>query len=137
MKYHLNNMSETQVLSEFKNNLISFFDELIGQYPTEGDLIRIRIYIKDQKPIEDIIDVFTHYINKNDQEIKKMVKARNETFFLQNNMFDFLGKVKILHFKKLWRSEVDDEDKKIMWSWMDSFIYLSDKYIKLKEPRTS
>ena len=40
---------------------------------------------------------------------------------------------KTLHFKKLWRSgKLDDDDKKIIWKWIDSFVYLSDKYIKIK-----
>ena len=38
-------MSELQVLSEFKNGLISFFDELIDQFPKEGDLVMIRIFL--------------------------------------------------------------------------------------------
>ena len=41
-------MSELHVLQEFKNGLISFVDELIDQFPKEGDLIMIRIFLKDQ-----------------------------------------------------------------------------------------
>jgi hypothetical protein len=41
-------MSEVLILQEFKNNLISFFDELIDLFPTEPDLVIIRIFLKDQ-----------------------------------------------------------------------------------------
>ena len=62
-----------------------------------------------------------------------MIKDRNETFFLEENIFENLSKSKTLHFKKLWRSgKLDDDDKKIIWKWIDSFVYLSDKYIKIK-----
>ena len=37
-------MSEIEILCEFLNGLISFFDELIDQFPTEGDLVIFRIF---------------------------------------------------------------------------------------------
>ena len=126
-------MSEIQVLSEFKNGLISFFDELIDQFPYEGDLLIIRIFLKDQIPIEDVINIFNNAVNKENGKLKEMIKKRNEIFFLENNIFDSFSKNKVMHFKKLWRSGVlDDEDKKVIWKWIDSFVYLGDKYIKIK-----
>ena len=126
-------MSEIQVLVEFKNSLISFFDELIEQFPEEGDLVMIRIFLKDQILIEDVINIFNHNINKNEQKLKKLIKDRDEGSFLENNMFDSLNQSKINHFKKLWRSgRLDKEDKDVIWRWVDSFIYLGDRYMKLK-----
>ena len=124
----------TQILTEFKNGLISFFDELIDQFPQEGDLIMIRIFLKDQIPIEDVINIFIHNLNKDDQKLKKMVKERNEVFFLENNVFDNLGKNKVMHFKRLWRSgSLDEDDKLVVWKWIDSFMYLGEKYSKIKQ----
>jgi hypothetical protein len=126
-------MSELQVLSEFKNGLISFFDELIDQFPYEGDLVMIRIFLKDQIPIEDVMNIFNNSINKDNGKLKEMIKKRNEIFFLENNIFDVFSKNKVMHFKKLWRSgSLDDDDKKVIWKWIDSFVYLGDKYIKIK-----
>ena len=123
-----------EILSEFKNSLVSFFDELIDQFPEEGDLIMVRIFLKDQMPIETVMTVFINNLYKDDQKLKKMVKERNESFFLENNVFDTLGKDKILHFKKLWRSgRLDVDDKKVVWKWIDSFIFLADKYLKCKQ----
>ena len=126
-------MSETLILQEFKNNLITFFDELIDQFPTEADLVIIRIFLKDQIPIEEVINIFINTINKDGQRFKKMIKDRNEIFFLESNIFDSISKTKVVHFKKLWRSNsLDDDDKKIIWKWIDSFVYLGEKYIKSK-----
>ena len=126
-------MSETLILGEFKNNLITFFDELIDQFPSEPDLVIIRIFLKDQIPVEDIINVYNDTINKDNQKFKKMIRDRNELFFLESNIFDSISKTKVVHFKRLWRSgSLDDDDKKIIWKWIDSFVYLADKYIKLK-----
>lgn len=123
-----------QVLHEFKNNLIAFVDELIDQFPREPHLIMFRIYLKDQSDIKDIMEIFTHNINKNDQIVKKMLKERNDGYFLDNNyMFESFDKTKVAYFKKIWRSpDLDKEDKNIIWKWIDSFIFFSDKYIKLK-----
>ena len=127
-------MSELQVLSEFKNGLISFFDELIDQFPKEGDLVMIRIFLKDQIPIEEVMNTFNNSINKDNSKLKKMIKERNELFFLENNVFDeSVSKNKILHFKKLWRSgSLDRDDKEVVWKWLDSFVYLGDKFLKIK-----
>lgn len=124
---------KTQILTEFKNGLITFFDELIDVFPSEGDLVMIRIFLKDQIPIEDVINIFNNIINKDDQKFKNMIKERNENFFLESNIFDSISKTKVLHFKKLWRSGIlDKEDKQTIWKWVESFVYLGEKYMKFK-----
>lgn len=124
-------MSETEILSEFRTQLLTFFEELIAQFPKESDLVVIRLFIENQMPIKEIMRIFIHNINANDQKLRKMIKERNEIFFLEHNMFDNLGKDKVFHFKKLWRSgALDDEDKNVIWNWVDAFVYLSDKYVK-------
>ena len=124
-------MSGTEVLIEFKKQLVIFFDELIAQFPSEGDFVIIRIFIDNQIPIIDAMNVFNHKINKNDMQLRKMVKERNDHFFLEHNIFDQLNKSKVNHMKKLWRSgQLEDDDKRIIWQWVDTFIFLGDKYTK-------
>ena len=128
-------MSEFDILSQFKTNLISFFDELIDQFPEEGDLVIVRIFLKDQIPIEDVMKMLVVNLNKDDAMLKKMIKERNENFFLENNIFDTnqKNKEKVLHFKKIWRSDrLDDDDRQTIWRWIDTFVYLANKYSKLK-----
>ena len=36
----------SDIEKQFKNALISFLDELIGQFPQEGDLVIFRIFLK-------------------------------------------------------------------------------------------
>lgn len=120
-----------RVLNEFKNSLIAFFDELISQFPEESDLIVCRIRLASQIPIKDVIDEFN--LKMCDDQIKSLVVERNESFFLDDVMFaDKLEKITVDHFKLLWRSgRLDSEDKELVWRWMDSFIYLADKYTKV------
>jgi hypothetical protein len=80
----------------------------------------------------------TNQLNKNQGIIRKMIKDRNEEFFLEeNNFFDVLSdqkKNKFLKFSSIWRSKrLDKEDKETIWKWIDSFVFLTDKYNKLKE----
>ena len=126
-------MAETQILIQFKNSLISFVDELIEQFPQEPDLIILRIFLKDQIPIEDVMNKFTYTINKNDKELKKFITERNEIFFLESDVFDSIAKSKSINFKRLWRSDnLDSDEKETVWKWIDSFVKLSDLYNKTK-----
>jgi len=138
--FNIKKMSEIHVLKEFKNNLISFFDELIDQFPDLGELVMIRIFLNDQVIIKDVVESVSYQINKNDQMIRKIVRDRNEEFFLEeNNFFNGLSvssskQDKVLKFQTIWRSNrLDKEDKDTIWKWIDSFVFLTDKYNKMKE----
>lgn len=125
-------MSELEILKQFKKTLISFLDELIDQFPKEADLVIFRIFLKDRVPIVNVMNYFMHKI----LPLKNMVTERNEDFFMNHcSLFeDFQNqqnKEKINHFKKLWRSSsLDKEDKRVVWDWFDSFIFLTEKYQK-------
>ena len=88
------------------------------------------------------MNMFVYHLTKDDNKMKTVIKTRNETYFLENNFFENNmnkndgvnnNKNKLIHFKKLWKSgRLDDQDKKVVWRWIDSFVYLADKYIKIK-----
>jgi hypothetical protein len=125
-------MSSTDFLLEFKKQLIAFFDELIEQFPQESDFVVIRIFIKDQMPIKSIMDTFVYHMNKDEQAFKKMVKDRNDKFFIEHDIFDTFGKSKANYMKRLWQSgSLDNDDKLTIWKWIDAFIIISDKYVKM------
>lgn len=127
-------MSEIEILKQFKNALISFLDELIEQFPSEGDLVIFRIFLKDRVPIVNILNYFVLRI----LPLKKMVDERDEDFFLNKcELFESIEshekKGKVNRFKRLWRSQsLDEDDKRVVWEWFDSFIFLSEKYQKCK-----
>jgi hypothetical protein len=120
-------MSEIIILNQFKKQLISFFDELISQFPEAPELVILRILFKDQMPIEEVMKKFVHKL----VSVRELIKNRDEAFFLENNFFNFTSKENVSGLKKLWRSnKMDAEDKLTVWKWMDSFVYLADKYAK-------
>lgn len=131
MTYNIEkNMSEIE--KQFKNALISFLDELIGQFPQEGDLVIFRIFLKDRIAIGSVLNFCVLKI----LPLKQMIVDRNEDFFLNHcNLFDSLEidtkKDKVNNFKRLWRSkQLDTDDKRVIWEWFDSFIFLAEKYQK-------
>jgi hypothetical protein len=125
--------TEIACLHEFKKQLLIFFDELIEQFTQEGDLVVLRLFIDNQIPIKELIDTFIQNLNKNDQQIRKLIKNRNDNFFLNNhNMFPIIKKQKFNHFKKLWLSDIlHKEDKKVIWQWLETFVFLSDRYVNV------
>jgi hypothetical protein len=118
-----------KVLGEFRTNLVSFLDELIEQFPAEGDLVAARIFLADQVPILDIMNTFIRRVIP----IKEMAKLRDDKFFLENEvLFSQASTSKISYFKELWTSKIlDDDDRQTIWKWFDLFIGIAEKYIKL------
>jgi hypothetical protein len=126
--------SELEILIEFKKHLINFFDELIDQFPDEGDLVVIRLFLSNQIEIKEVMNIFITNITMNDNLFRNMIKERNEVFFLEHDIFDSLSKQKAGHFKRLWRSgALDKDDKLVIWKWLDTFVYFADKYTKCKQ----
>ena len=121
-------MSKIQILIDFKNSLVNFLDELIEQFPEEGDLVVARIFLNDQVPIEQIMNVVITKL----LPLKDMVKRKDEDFFINNNvLFEQINKDKVNRFKILWRSDrLDNEDRLVIWRWYELFISLAEKYQK-------
>lgn len=120
-----------RIMQEFRVQLVKFLDELIEQFPHEGDFVIIRIFINDQIPVADVIGRFIRDL----LPLKDQVKSRNQQFFLQNSLLytgASIASEKINHFKNLWLSkQLDDNDREIVWQWMDLFISIADRYYKL------
>lgn len=114
------------ILKQFRDNLIAFFDELIQQFPEEGDFVILRIFFKDQAPMTDVMS----YMIRNILPLKKQVTDRDSKFFLENNiMFSTLDNTKVNHFKNIWLSNrLDDEDRQTIWTWFDLFVLLTERY---------
>jgi len=131
------NTTKNHVLSAFGTSLVAFMDELIDQFPTESGLIFARILLNDQIPIEITMKNFILKIEHNEGELKKMIKNKDENFFLENNVFSLnatdgeqysIEGGTVNHFRNLWLSNLDDDDRLIMWKWFETFVVLATKY---------
>tara|TARA_B100001123_G_C14701421_1_gene785428 strand:+ start:144 stop:530 length:387 start_codon:yes stop_codon:yes gene_type:complete len=114
--------SKEKLIIEFRDQLIKFLDELIDQFPSESQFIIIRILVKDQILIEDVLGQFIKDILPE----KNNIKQRKDTFFTDNK---FLKTKNGSLFKTVWECpQLDKEDREIIWKWIDLFVYLGEQY---------
>lgn len=87
------------ILLQLQNSLIAFFDEMIELFPKEPDFIKIRIFLKDQVEIQDVMDVFTYNITRtdmNNETIKKMIKERDDIAIMESPIIaEYLQKTRL------------------------------------------
>jgi hypothetical protein len=123
--------NKIKLLTLYKEQLITFLDELIEQFPHEGDLVVLRVFFGNQIDTETVINIFIDRIKANSDQLRYMIKERNEKFFLEHDVFSGTDQERVSHFKKLWLSEdLDSDTKVIIWNWIDTFVTIADKYIE-------
>lgn len=109
----------------FKDYLNDFFDELIQQYPQEGDLLIMRFFLSEQTPMEELLKQFIRYV----LPLRSAIANRDETFFLErDNIFGTSPKDKVVQFKNLYLG-MSKEDRLILFEWFDCFVKLADEYL--------
>ena len=122
-------MESVKILDKFQKSLVSFFDELIEMFPNEKEFILLRILVKDQIPSTQIMSYFEQVLTN--EEIMKSIESRNDQFFLDNVLFSKFNKSDI--FKNIWKNTLDNDDKKMIWSWVESFMKMAKNYASLKK----
>jgi hypothetical protein len=123
-------LSRLDILKLFKTNLIKFLDALIEQYPSEGDLAVLRVFLSEQIPIEDVLVIFSKRL----LPYKQMIMNKDEKFFIEgDDVFKGVSSDTVSYCKNIWLSyKITNEDKEQIWKWFTLFVNLSEKYINLK-----
>ena len=118
-----------QVLTNFKNHIVQFFDALIELMPKEGDLIMLRVMFESQIPIENAMKIFASRIIP----YGDMVKQRDERFFIDcSDLFTGIRKDRVSYFKDMWTSgSLTAKDKESLWKWFRLFLHYALQYQKL------
>ena len=122
-------MESLKILDKFQKSLVSFFDELIEMFPNEKEFILLLILVKDQIPSTQIMSYFEQLLEN--EEIVRSIELKNDQFFLDNVLFSKFNKSDI--FKNLWKNRLDNDDKQMIWSWIDSFMKMTKNYASLKK----
>lgn len=115
-------MSDLKSYSNLHNTLVSFFDELVDMFPKEGDFVALRIMIKDQIPVTQIVSHFKSALLPE----KALIQSRNKAFFDKNVLFTQVGEAQAQKFKRLFNG-LDSEDQESIWKWLDAFVLLTEK----------
>ena len=118
-----------RVLNIFKKQLIDFCDELIYQFPLEGDFVIMKMFIENQDTAKTIIELFNKQLDNNNERVRNMIIERNEDFFLNENPFSFVSGERMSRLTSLWKQESTTlEDKEIIWNWVSTLESIARKY---------
>ena len=121
---------------KFKNNMLKFIDELIELCPDRGEFFMVKVFVRDNVPLQEIIERFADIVLPYTAQIKE----KNQDFFLtttalQDSMtcFEYMrendnGKMLIESTRKLWSEKFDEDDKNACWKWLNLFVILAKKY---------
>ena len=131
-------MSDTQVqaMHTLHKNLVSFFDELIDMFPSEGDFVVYRILVKDRVPMAQIVNYMSMYLLPEKDVVKTAIKnalSGNVAPFNEriNEMFTRFGgnnDPTSMGYKKLF-DNMDADSKVAIWKWLHVFIHLLEKCV--------
>ena len=76
--------------------------------------------------------MFSIQLNQDDMKIRHFISKRDDTFFIKEKPFSFMSGDRVDKLGALWSSGVlEEDDKDVLWSWVDSFVKISDKYTEL------
>lgn len=124
-------MSELKLLQTFKNQIINFLDELIQQFPEEAEFVIIRIFVKDQIPLGDVLGRFIKECLPHHDQIAK----KDQSFFLESDIIvsalggSKMGADVMEKLKCLWLSNrLDEEDREMIWKWLALFFKIAATY---------
>lgn len=119
-------LSKIRLLQIFKTKFLEFLKSLHEIFPEETDLVIIQVLFENQIPIEESMCVFAKRI----LSCAKMVRDRNESFFLEeNSLFMGIKTQRVVSWKNMWKSSrLSNDDKESMWKWFDLFLSLADMY---------
>ena len=122
-------MSTKQIII---TQITNFINELCTTYPDKKDMIVFQekynmvIGINSQL----VIDYFIKYI----YPFKEMIMTENVDFFMegggQEELSDKYGLRLRDNLKNLWTNEMKEENKKVVWKYLKTFILLIEKYVR-------
>lgn len=126
MSNNSDEQKKLRLMHDFRTQLICLLDELIEQFPEETDLVFIRIFMRDQIPVSDVLGRYIRDL----LPLKEQIESRNGNFFIENSvLYSQIANSKVNHFKNLWLSDkLDDEDRNIIWDWMTVLTKIADQY---------
>lgn len=122
-------MSIKQIFLQQTDN---FINELCALFPQNNEILLFREKYNLVKSANSklIVEYFVQYI----YPFKTKIMDQDVSFFLDGGGQDELKDKSGLKFrdniKKLWITEMSDENKEIIWKYFKIFVILCEKYIK-------
>ena len=119
--------SDKAWLNAFQTNCMQFLDELIEMFPAEVELVLVKHYVSDSSRVQTIMNGFITGVLPH----KAKIQERNSEFFFVELSTSGFSKEHANRIRILWRSSVlDDDDRKVIWAWMDTFVHCAERYLE-------
>jgi hypothetical protein len=119
-------LSTFEILKLFKENLADFLNALIERFPSEQQLVYLRIFLCEQIPVDESMKIFSKRILEYDNVI---LTKDEEAFLKSNDLFEGIPGDKVNYFKSIWLSPTfTKDDKSQMWDWLKAFLKLAKLY---------
>jgi hypothetical protein len=112
------------VARHLKIVLSSFTNELKELFPSKMELCMMHAIV-DALPPRTLADLFS----KNVIPVKGLVLQRDEQVILSHGLFEKLGFGD--RIAQLWRNDLRDEDKDIVWEWLEHAVKHAETYNNL------
>jgi len=115
----------------FIQQIDNFLNELCTIFPNNGEiqLLNEKYILIRSSNSNLVIEYFIEFI----YPFKNQIMAEDVSFFISGGGQEDIKNNSGLKFrdniKKLWISEMSDENKEIIWKYFKIFILLSEKYI--------
>lgn len=121
-------MLRTNILIKYKSLLVEFCNELSEQFPHEGDFRIAKVILSSsQIPTEKLM---TNFLKNLTPDIREKIKNRDIEFLHTGNPFSFIADSRFAKFTDLiLGGTVSDEDKDIIWQWIEALVKIADKYL--------
>ena len=119
-------LSRLDIQKIYKKKLIEFLDALIERFNTEGDLVVLKIFLEEQIPIDDVVQILSSRLIP----AKDMILSRDEKFFIEGtDIFSGVSNSTVSYCKDIWLSPgMTKDDKDMIWNWFKLLVILSEKY---------
>ena len=112
-----------RILQKFKESLIEFLDELIEQFPTQTELVVIRVMVKDQIPTTQVVDELIEHV----LPFKDKIRNKDLGFLQDEKERENHKHSKIIKMiEELWNSDtLDEDDNEALFNWVLHFLKMT------------
>lgn len=132
IKYSRVSIKSMSHLKAFNTQLVNFIQDLVRQYPKDGDLIIYGEAIETLVKIDSrkCLTNFIKYVYPH----KKEIMSEDDSYFLGYNVSghsESTDEIEKLSdkIKKIWETNCTDDTKKTIWKYFKVLIILSEKAI--------
>jgi hypothetical protein len=116
-------MGQGELLKLVKQQLIVFIDELIDVIPEQDDLHVVKLIVREQLLDSEIMEFLVSKI----LPLEDLIRKRDcENLCRSIQMFS----PKVSKYIIIWET-ADEENRNIVWEWLNHFMELAKKYKKI------